>query len=434
MNFRQKLLFLAGQFGVMLLVRFFLQWITKFASTEAVSGPSVGEVLFSAGLVGTALFAFRIFDGATDPIAGLVSDGWVRKGKERRGLLWFAFLIPPIGLALIFMPSFGMGEGIRWALLLVGMFVFFVGYTFYAIPYWSLCADYAQGDTQRNRVLSSLLGLGVMLATGVAFVLTPFMVEAWGYLNSALVIIVPATICMILPYYARPEGDLPKPTNEEPVPLMRSLKMAFGHRRFLAVMIIFSGSQMSFTIMTAGAPFIAVELLGGTLGDVALLLGPLLVVSIPSFYLAPKLSQLWGWEKAIALASVALGIVYAFVGSLGDAWIGTPMITAMVIFALGGPMVAILLGLEGEAITACAEERGGDSISIYFGVYNFLVKAMNGLAIMIAGILAERIRLDEGTFTGVDAVRAMGFVAGGCLFLGVVLYLMARPRAKTASS
>jgi hypothetical protein len=150
--------------------------------------------------------------------------------------------------------------------------------------------------------------------------------------------------------------------------------------------------------------------------------------------LAPKLSQLWGWETAIALASVALGVVYAFVGGLGDAWIGTPMITAMVIFALGGPMVAILLGLEGEAITACAEERGGDSISIYFGVYNFLVKAMNGLAIMIAGILAERIRLDEGTFTGVDAVRAMGFVAGGCLFLGVVLYLMARPRSQTASS
>ena len=92
-------------------------------------------------------------------------------------------------------------------------------------------------------------------------------------------------------------------------------------------------------------------------------------------------------------------------------------------------MVAILLGLEGEAITACAEERGGDSISIYFGVYNFLVKAMNGLAIMIAGILAERVVMSDGAFTGLDAVRAMGFVAAACLVLGVVLYAFARPKS-----
>ena len=429
MNFRQKLLFLAGQFGVMLLVRFFLQWITKFAATaEPTAGPTPGEALFSAALVGTALFAFRIFDGATDPVAGLISDGWVRKGRERRTLLWYAFLIPPIGLALIFMPSFGMGEAVRWTFLLAGMFIFFVGYTFYAIPYWSLCSDYAQGDADQNRVLSSLLGAGIMLATGVGFVLTPFMVESWGYLNSALIIAVPASICMILPYFARPEGELATSASTEPKPLFASLKMAFSHRRFLAVMIIFSGSQMSLTVMTAAAPFIAVELLGGGLGDVALLMGPLLVVSIPSFFLAPKLSRMWGWEMAIVIASVALGIVYATVGVLGDAWLGTPMTTAMVIFGLAGPMVAILLGLEGEAITACADERGGDAVSIYFGVYNFLVKAMNGLAIMLAGILAERVAMTEGDLIGVAAVRGMGFVAAGCLFVGVLLYVFARPR------
>jgi len=61
-------------------------------------------------------------------------------------------------------------------------------------------------------------------------------------------------------------------------------------------------------------------------------------------------------------------------------------------------------------------------------VYNFLVKAMNGVAIMVAGFLAERVAMGEGQLIGVGAVRAMGFVAAACLFVGVVLYVLARPK------
>ena len=93
-------------------------------------------------------------------------------------------------------------------------------------------------------------------------------------------------------------------------------------------------------------------------------------------------------------------------------------------------MVAVLLGLEGEAITACAEENGGDSVSIYFGVYNFLVKAMNGVAIFVAGILADQIRGGLGA----QGVRYMAIVAGSALFVGVVLYFLTRVRTPREST
>jgi hypothetical protein len=100
------------------------------------------------------------------------------------------------------------------------------------------------------------------------------------------------------------------------------------------------------------------------------------------------------------------------------------MTTAMIVFACAGPGAAFILGLEGEAIARCAEESEFKSTGIYFGIYNFIVKALNGLALFFTGILA-----DLGT---VVAVRAMPICAGVLCVLGVVLYLTLK-RAEKAT-
>lgn len=410
----KTVLYGAGQLGMMGLTRYFFGWIIDFSRSEG----EAGRPLFSAAAVGAVLLAFRVFDGVTDPVAGLVSDGWVRRGRERRSLLWLAFALPPVGLALCFLPDHGMTEGLRWALLLAGLFVFFVGYTFYAIPYWSLIDDYSGGEAPTRRVLSTTLGAGLMVATAVGFVVSPGLVERWGFLGGALAFAVPGALLMVLPAFASP-GSRPAPASPASggASLFAGLWMAFRHRRFLGFLVLFSGSQMAFTIMTASAPFIAVDLLGGRRGDVALLLGPLLGGAVLSFALVPKLSRRLGWEKALTAASMALGGVYCLSAGLGAAVLGTPLTTAMVIFGLGGPMTAVLLGIEGEAITACARERGGEVVATYFGVFNLVVKALNGVALLLAGVLADLSRGD----LGVTAVRLMPIVAGACLFLCTAL-------------
>ncbi|MCA9200720.1 MAG: hypothetical protein KDA87_24445, partial [Planctomycetales bacterium] len=63
-----------------------------------------------------------------------------------------------------------------------------------------------------------------------------------------------------------------------------------------------------------------------------------------------------------------------------------------------------------------------------FGVYNFLIKILNGVAIFAAGLLAD---LSTAGF-GKLAVRAMPFVAGASLVFGVFLYF--RMHKTTAAS
>ena len=85
-------------------------------------------------------------------------------------------------------------------------------------------------------------------------------------------------------------------------------------------------------------------------------------------------------------------------------------------------MVAVILGIEGEGITACANEKEEENVSMYWGVFNFVVKGMNGVAIWICGMLAVRVSMEDGVLIGETAVRSMSFIAGGFLAIGVVFY------------
>ena len=423
MQARGYVLYGAGQLGVMLLARYFFQWVIRFADVgrDTALGP-----LFAASVVGMVFFGFRIFDGVTDPMAGALGDHWVRKGRERRSLIWLSFLLPSIGLALVFTPNHEMDALLRWCLLGGGMFVFFVGYTLYAIPYWSLVEDYSLGDQKVRTGLSNFLGVGVLLATGVGFVVSPILVEKLGFLSGAVVFGLFGAILMVLPYFAAPRRA-PSQTAESSPRLTSVLAGALSDLRFLAVILLFAGAQMSFTVMTSAAPYIAEKLLGGTIGDVAKLLGPFLLTAMMAFGFVPRLSRELGWEKATLISVIVLGIAYGGAGLLGKGLVGSPMTTAMLVFAAAGPGAAVVLGLEGEAIARSAELSEHRSTSMYFGVYNFVVKAMNGLALYVTGMLAQ-----EGSLT---AVRAMPMVAGGLCVTGVLLYLaMGKATARAPGS
>lgn len=421
------LLYGAGQLGVMLVARYLFQWLVRF-SDQGKDGPE--GPLLSAALVGALFLAFRIFDAVADPVAGAFGDAWVQKGRERRSLIWPSFALPAVGLLLVFSVTHALPAVGRWLLVGLGLFVFFIGYTLYAIPYWALCEDYAEGQDAVRARLSNMLGAGVLLATAFGFVLSPLLIQRWGFLSGAAVFALLGTVLMVLPYFAAPSHAraVPTPGPQHKPHLREMLRAALTDRAFLALICLYVGSQMSFTVMTAASPYIAEKLLGGTLADVAKLLGPFLLGALLSFTFVPRLSARFGWEKASLWATLALGVAYSGTGLLGGSALGSPMLTAMLVFAAAGPGAAVVLGVEGEAIARLSTESQHRSTALYFGVFNFIVKAMNGVALSLLGVLA-----DIGTK---GAVRAMPMMAGGMCLLGVLGYVAIRaftPRSPRAA-
>ena len=73
--------------------------------------------------------------------------------------------------------------------------------------------------------------------------------------------------------------------------------------------------------------------------------------------------------------------------------------------------------------TGCADEVPHEVTSLYFGVFNFLVKGFNGLAMFLTGMLVSLARQPGWETT---AVRMMPLMAGAMLILGGVGYVLVR--------
>ena len=315
-------------------------------------------------------------------------------------------------------------------LAIVSMMVWYVGYTFYCIPYWSLVDDYSKGSEQERRRLSNLLGLGMMLATAIGFVITPILIGKYGYFYTIVILGIPSLILMYLPVMAEPESRSFQSTGESVPSLFNSLKVALSHKRFIALLAAYGGFQMAQTVMTSIAPFLTIHMLGGETKDVAKVLGPLLIFSIPTFIFTPKISQKVGWEKAIIYAAFAIGGTFCAAGFLGSVNFMSPMLAAMILFALAGPMVAIIQGTEGEAVVDCANEKGNDLVSMYFGGLNFIVKILNGLALFITNALVGKFKESNDPVY----IQYMCFTAGGCAILGVIVYLGLKLKGKKSKA
>ncbi|HSC86875.1 MAG TPA: MFS transporter [Polyangiaceae bacterium] len=408
-------LYAAGQVGVIALGRYFFQWIIRFAH-----GDEAGALL-SAATLALVLPVFRLFDAIVDPFIGVASDRWVRRGHERRSLLWWALPAGPLGLWLVFWPDPSMSMGVRWLAATLGMLLLFGGYSLYTIPFWSLVSDYSRGDAEVRTRLSNVNGMGVLVAVGAGFALSPSLVERLGFSTGALVFAGLAALLMALPYFAAPpQAVITTPPSSEATDesAWAGLRTAVRDRHFRAVIALFVGVQTSLTLMTSAAPFISERLLGGTLEDVALLLGPFLGSTLLFLLFVRGWVRRWGWERVALGGAVALVGTYLLTALLGRAVIGSPLTTAMIVFGSAGPGMAAMLGLETEAVTRSAERMAPSATGSYFGAFNFCIQATSGLALALASVLGELSR------ESVWAVRAMPIGAGLFCSAGVLGYVL----------
>ena len=139
---------------------------------------------------------------------------------------------------------------------------------------------------------------------------------------------------------------------------------------------------MAFTALTSLAPIFVVDVLNRDKGYIAFIMGPVILVALASFALLPKLYRKFT-SNFILLCSICLiGLLFILVLPISVVSQGSPTYYILLFGLLGMPMASVL-GLEALAVTDVMNED--EEAGIYFGAFNFIIKAMNGFAIMIAG-------------------------------------------------
>ena len=117
-------------------------------------------------------------------------------------------------------------------------------------------------QARRERVFLIFAGLflGSMTMLNILGISRFLKIFEWNYQFASgetwpIIFAVAGCVLMPLPFFAAPRNgkDMSPASGEDHVPMIKAIKLAFTHPRFLGLIALFSGSQMSLTIMTAAA-------------------------------------------------------------------------------------------------------------------------------------------------------------------------------------
>ena len=346
-----------------------------------------GEVLkFSLQVMGPIFIFCRIVDAVQDPVIGLISDRFTRRGK--RGRLTFVALMTPLlagGFYMLFDPPDGwfgnqwlMGIWLTLALLLVHL-----GYSGVSISYHSHGAELTDDYNERTRVtvgreVFGLIGMTAAVVLPVMLTSPKFFGDTAGYMVLGLIFL-PICILFSLPtlLWAGPSVHPPVVHGE------RNAFIAFfaplKNRLFRRLLLVFVVNGSALGVAVTVILFYVEHVLAGTKLHAGIVLLTYFIAgaaSVPMWLLlSRRLSKAAAWFVGMICSIVGLSLAI-FLGP-GD-FIWFVMISVVTGLGLGADY-----GLPPSILADVINSpEGGDTqgkTGTYFGLWALATKLATAL-------------------------------------------------------
>lgn len=97
----------------------------------------------------------RFFDALTDPIVGYISDRTRSRWGRRRPYIFFGAIATAIAFGMLWQLPEGQSEMFYFWYFLIGSFIFFLAYTFFATPWVALGYELTPDYDQRNLLMGT---------------------------------------------------------------------------------------------------------------------------------------------------------------------------------------------------------------------------------------------------------------------------------------
>ena len=309
-----KLKYGVGDFGLAI-VTAMLQFSMMFYYTDVVG--------VNAGIAGTAILVGKItWDLVNDVLFGFLQDKTKSKWGKRRPYLIFCSI--PFAIAFWFVFNIPQGlTDVAYFFIIIGTFILFdTFHTLIATAYSAMTAEITEDYSERTSlstvrmvfsVVGYLMGAGVIspVANILSTTLNITKHQGWGLTALAFGII--AAISLLIPglflKYKPPVEDEP---NKPALPV-KSIFTAFKNKPFVIFLIISSIMSISFTMVTTMLNYyIEHQLMMSSEGIFIMLamLGVLAIFLVPCGLLCNKLGKAKTYALGLAIASIALIIVF----------------------------------------------------------------------------------------------------------------------------
>lgn len=192
-------------------------------------------------VAGTLILIAKIYDIATDPLMGWLSDHTRSRWGRRRPWLLAGALVSATAVVLLFDPPFQSGPGLLITAV-TALLLYATGYTLFGIPYLAMPTEMTDDYDERSRLMSArtiFLTLGILAGGALA----PVLVSALGggpvgYARMSYVLagIILATMlaCFVGTRQARSTHAAATPGVGAPASRWRS---ALGNRPFVTLIV-----------------------------------------------------------------------------------------------------------------------------------------------------------------------------------------------------
>ncbi len=339
-----------------------------------------GEVIqFSLYTMGLLFIFTRVVDAVQDPLIGLISDRFTRRGP--RGRLSFVAMMLPVlcaGFYMLFVPPESIvGNQIMTGLwLTASLLLVHIGYSGVSISYHSHGAELSDDYNERTRVtvgreVFGLLGMTFAVVTPIA--LTSRFGEIPGYAALGLVF-VPIILVFAAPTLLWSGPSVHPPVVHDERNVFITFLSPLKNRLFRRLMLLFivNGSALGVAV-TVMLFYVEHVLLGTKLqaGIILLVYFASGALSVPLWLLlSRRMSKTAAWFVGICLTACAMSCAM-FVGPDDFNWfIAISVVTGIGLGADYGLPPSILA----DVINA---QEGGDSkgkTGSYFGLWALATK------------------------------------------------------------
>ncbi|MCL2366730.1 MAG: MFS transporter [Oscillospiraceae bacterium] len=369
-----------------------------------------GVLGLTVALASFLLAALNIFDGITDPIIGYIMDKTSGKFGKFRPFMAVGNLVMAISLTALYFTSYASGTLVL-ALVIASFIVYDIGLTLQANVTRSAITVLTNDPKQRPTFAAFSTAFSVLLAIGVAMLVSNLLEPMHGGLNIDMfrhffiIVIIASAFCTILAIIGIRTKDRPKyygvaPESAQKVRFRECIGV-LKHNKNVLMLVVCASTDRLFSHIATNA-VIMVMIFGIISGDYAQFGQSSMLVAAPSIGLA-LLTTIWyarkyGQKSALLFASkgamianvvIFLAFVFLDPTTLDFAAWTTFTIVFFVGLAVRGGFMTVGSRIVIPMIADCADHevyRSGKYVpGTISGLFTFVDKVFGSLNVLIVG-------------------------------------------------
>ena len=422
----QKACYGFGTLGPTMLDRALLMWIVVYYIPAEESRPQ----LLHPAVFSVIMIAGRVVDAIVDPVIAKWSDSsHARIGRRSVFMLWNGLPLAICTILAFYAPiatpqstQDGIVNAGYLALVLAGFFIFF---TAYVAPYLALFPEIVTEYRERVSLGTWKAYFGLAGLMG-GMLLSPILVDRFGYQGMIWAIALPALVCMYIPFAGINEREMCRGVPSA-TPLVQSLLATLRNGPFVRFLIARQTFDFGFNMIVVTIPFYAILVLKKEEAYVSALLGGTFAVTLATMAPLGGLAKRIGKKRALMISMGLFVVLLPALSATGHPLNPVPpVLWGHVCLALSGIPLAFSLLLAEPFIAAVSdldrEATGEQREAMYFGAQGFFSKVFIGLAGAGALYIMSKFGTTPNAVPVAEGVLLVGPIAGAFCVLGLWMF------------